>query len=75
MCTHCQIEPKTHNVYSIHSSLVERQLSIRGGRGSSPGKNNIFKLGLPPSQNENAGLEPSNEFSSGAFKISGAFRK
>jgi hypothetical protein len=31
MCAHCQIEPKIQIVYSIHSSLVERQLSIRWG--------------------------------------------
>ncbi len=51
-----QIEPKTHNMYSLHSSLVEHQLPVRGGGVcSSPGKYNIFKLGLPPSQDENAG--------------------
>jgi hypothetical protein len=40
-------------VYSIHGSVVERQLSFRGGACSSPGKNNMFKVGLPPSQDEN----------------------
>jgi hypothetical protein len=47
-----------------------------GGECSNPGKFNVFKLGLPPSQNENQGLylEPYNKFS-GAFRISGAFRK
>jgi hypothetical protein len=47
-----------------------------GGACSSLGKYNIFKVGLPPSQVENAGLElvPNNKFS-GAFRISGAFRK
>jgi hypothetical protein len=74
MCAYCQIEPKTQNVYSIHSSLVERQLSIRGGPCSNPGNYNIFKLGIPMSQDENVGLKPSNKFS-GAFKISEAFRK
>jgi hypothetical protein len=43
-----------------------------------PSKYNIFKLGLPPSQDEIEGLYlvvvPSNKFS-GAFRISGAFRK
>jgi hypothetical protein len=33
--------------------VVERQLSIRGGACSSPGNNNIFKVGLPPSLDEN----------------------
>ena len=56
MCAYCQIEPKTKNMYSIHSSLVERQLSIRGGACSNPGNYNIFKLGLPLSQDENVGL-------------------
>ncbi len=41
---------------SLYSSSVERQHSIMGGACSSPGKFNIFKLGLPPSQDENAGL-------------------
>jgi hypothetical protein len=41
-------------MYSIHSSLVEHQLPD-GGACSSPGRKNIFKLGLPPSQDENAG--------------------
>jgi hypothetical protein len=41
---------KTHN-----SSLVVHQLPVRGGVGSSQGKNNIFLLGLPLSQDENAG--------------------
>jgi hypothetical protein len=63
-------------MYSLHGSVVERQHSFMGGACSSPGKFNIFKLGLPASQNENDGLElvPSNKFS-GAFRISGAFRK
>ncbi len=43
MCAYCQIEPKTQVVYSIHSPLVERQLSIRGARVQA--KANIFKLG------------------------------
>jgi hypothetical protein len=43
-------------MYSLHSSLVEHQLPVRGGGAcSSPDKNNIFKLGLPPSQDENGG--------------------
>jgi hypothetical protein len=42
-------------MYSHHSSLVEHQLPVMGGACSSPGKNNILKLGLPPSQDENAG--------------------
>ncbi len=40
---------------SFYSSSVERQHSIMGGACSSPGKFYIFKLGLPPSQDENAG--------------------
>jgi hypothetical protein len=56
MCAYFQIEPKTLIVYSVHSSLVERQLSIMGVAWSSPGKFNIFKLSLPPSQDENAGM-------------------
>ena len=74
--TNTQIEPKTQNMYSLHGSVVERQHSIKGGVCSSPGKYNIFKLGLPPSQDENAGLYlvPSNKFS-GTFRISGAFGK
>ncbi len=55
MCACWQIEPKTQNMYSLHSSLVEHQLPVRGGASPSPGKNNIFKLGLHPSQDENAG--------------------
>ncbi len=51
-----QIEPKTQIVYSIRSSLVECQLSIRGGACSNPGNNNIFKFGLPLSQDEYVGL-------------------
>jgi hypothetical protein len=43
-------------LYSIHGSVVERQPSIMGGACSSPGNYNIFKIGLPPSQVENAGL-------------------
>jgi hypothetical protein len=42
-------------MYSLHSSLVQHQLPVRGGMCSSPGINIIFKLGLPPSQDENAG--------------------
>jgi hypothetical protein len=58
MCVCWQIEPKTQSMYSLHSSLVEHQLPARVGGCSSPGKNNIFKLGLPSSQDENAaGLE------------------
>jgi hypothetical protein len=70
----CQIEPNT--LYSNHGSLVERQIPTRGRAVSIPGKYDIFKLGLPPSQDENAGLYlvPSNKFS-GVFRISGAFRK
>ncbi len=34
-------------MYSIHGSVVERQLSIRGGACSSPGKYNIFYATLP----------------------------
>ena len=46
------------NVYSIHGSVVERQLSIRGGACSSPCNSIIFKLGLSLSSDENAaGLE------------------
>jgi hypothetical protein len=41
--------------YSFHGSLVERQFAIRGGACSNPGKFSIFKLRLPPSQDENAG--------------------
>jgi hypothetical protein len=78
MCTCCQTEHNNSDMYSIHSSLVKRQLSIRGCGCSSPGKFKIFKLklGLHPSQDEIAGLHlvPSNKFS-GAFRISGAFRK
>ncbi len=53
LCAYFQIEPKTQIVYSIHSSLVERQLSIRGGACSLPGNYTIFKFGLPLSQDEN----------------------
>jgi hypothetical protein len=55
--------------------MVERQITIRGCACSSLGKHNIFKLGLPTSQDENEGqyLVPNNKFS-GAFRISGAFR-
>ncbi len=72
----CQIEPKTHYMYSNHGSLVERQIPTSGCACSIPGKFNIFKLGLPPSQDKNAGLYlvPSTKFS-GTFRISGAFRK
>ncbi len=56
MCAYFQIEPKTLIVYSVHSSLVERQLSIMEGAWSSPGNYIIFKLRLPPSQDENAGM-------------------
>jgi hypothetical protein len=42
-------------MYSFHGSLIERSQPIRGGACSIPGENNIFKLGLPPSQDENAG--------------------
>jgi hypothetical protein len=59
-------------MYSFHGSLVERPHSIRGSACSIPGKYIIFKLGLPPSQDENA--VPSNKFG-GPFRISGAFRK
>ncbi len=63
-----KLENSTYILYSFHGSLVERQLAIRGDACSSPGKNNIFNLGLPPSQDENEGLYviPSNKFS-GAF--------
>jgi hypothetical protein len=69
-----KLRNSTYILYSFHDSLVERQLAIRGDACSSPGKNN--NLGLPPSQDENEGLYviPSNKFS-GAFRISGAFRK
>jgi hypothetical protein len=30
-CAYWQIEPKTQNMYSLHSSLVEHQLPVRGG--------------------------------------------
>ena len=41
---------------AVHnSSLVVHQLPVRGAGFSSPGKNNIFKLRLPPSQDKNAG--------------------
>jgi hypothetical protein len=71
-----QIKPKTKFVYSFHGSVVERPHSIRGSPCSIPVKYIIFKLGLPPSQDENAGLYlvPSNKFG-GPFRISGAFRK
>ena len=55
MCACSHIEPKTPNMYSLHGSVVERQLSIRGGACSIPGKNIIFKLGLSPSQDQKAG--------------------
>jgi hypothetical protein len=45
-CGRFQKEPKTLDLYNLHSSLVEHQLSIRGGACSSPCKSNIFKLGL-----------------------------
>ncbi len=41
-----QKEPKTNDLYRLHSSLVEHQLSIRGVACSSPCKTIIFKLGL-----------------------------
>jgi hypothetical protein len=34
------------NLYSIHGSLVERQLPTKGCACSSPGNSTIFKLGL-----------------------------
>ncbi len=34
------------NLYSVHGSLVERQLPIRGCMCSSTGKSITFKLGL-----------------------------
>ncbi len=40
---------------SLHGSLVERQLPVRGDVCSSPGKSIIFKLGLSLSSDENAG--------------------
>ncbi len=42
-------------MYSLYSSLVEHQLPVRGVRVQAQSKTNIFKLGLPPSQDENAG--------------------
>jgi hypothetical protein len=50
-----QIEPKTASLYSLHGSLVERQLLFRGGACSSLGNFIIFKLGLSLSTNENTG--------------------
>ena len=71
MCA-CQIKPKTQNMYSIHSSLVEHEVSIRGARVQAEAKSIYLKLGLPPSQDENEGLYlvPSNKFS-GAFRFCG----
>jgi hypothetical protein len=31
MCACCQIDPKTHNIYSLHGSLVECQIPASGG--------------------------------------------
>jgi hypothetical protein len=77
MCA-CQIKPKTQNTYSIHSSLVEHEVSIRGGGASvqAEAESIYLKLGLAPSQDENEGLYlvPSDKFS-GAFRISGALEK
>ena len=76
MCA-CQIKPKTQIMYGIHSSLVEHQVSTRGGgRVQTEAKSIYLKLGLPPSQDENEGLYliSSNKFS-GAFRISRALEK
>ena len=54
-------------MYSIHGSVVERQLSIRGGACSNPGKNIYLNLGFLHDK-------MNNKFG-GAFRISGAFRK
>ncbi len=55
MCACCQIESKTTFMYSLNGSMVERPNTIRGGACSIPCKFIIFKLGLSPSQDENAG--------------------
>jgi hypothetical protein len=47
---------KTQIVYSYHGSLAEHPHLIKRGACSIPGKYNIFKFGLSPSQDENAGL-------------------
>ena len=54
-CGRFQKEPKSKDLYSLHGSLVEHQLSIRGGACSSPCNSIIFKLGLSLSKDENAG--------------------
>ncbi len=46
MCSYCPIEPKTQIVYSIHSSLVERQLSIRGARVQTQATTIYLNLGF-----------------------------
>ncbi len=52
MCACCQIESKTHYMYSFRGSMVERSLTFRWGPCSIPGNFIIFKLGLSPSQEE-----------------------
>ncbi len=43
-------------MYRFHGSMVERPHSIRGGACSIPCRYIVFKLGLSPSQDENAAL-------------------
>ncbi len=53
MCACCEKESKTQLI-SFHGSMVERPHTFRGGACSIPGIIIIFKLGLSPSQDENA---------------------
>jgi hypothetical protein len=48
-----QIEPKTQKLYSLHSSIAEHQLLIKGGVCSNPAKHILSTLRLSPSQDEN----------------------
>jgi hypothetical protein len=76
MCACCQIEPKIHVKYSLHSSLVERQLSIRGGHVYKSRQIQYLNLGfLHHKKTMQACTWYLLTGFSGAFTISGAFIK
>ncbi len=46
LCAYFQIEPKTQIVYSVHSALAERQLSIRNVRVQTQATSIYLNLGF-----------------------------